>query len=154
MTKSKYYIELTIFLGEIKDEKQIDFHKYFHLKTIENFVIHFDELNYSVREDVYKLIIEYLNVIKDINIKNVKNDSIELYRNYVYPIAIDYYSKIGFVPYAKNTTLFTIFFLGLVVMLLFELSVIWHIGFVLIFMIHHIRLFIKKNKNIVFGYRY
>ena len=84
-------------LDELKNEGGI-IKKYYHFRSIGNFIYFFDELgNNQVKEKVYFTIIEYLDLVKDEPIYDI-NECITVYEEYIKPIGSLYENAFGFMP--------------------------------------------------------
>ena len=128
--------------------------KFYHLKTIKNFITHFDKLRPSDTEEAFESLVTYFEAVDQIGAFEAKETTKEIYQQLVYPIALDYYIKIGFVVYARWQVIYGLFGILLLIVYLLALPSFIYLIVSILFIIHHCWVLGKKVKNKVFGYRY
>lgn len=92
-TRSKLYNELEDLSKTIGDSEI----KKYNLGTVKNFIYHIEHINENDKEQVKKVIIDYINFIKTNDPPKNNNDTILLFNEFLVPIS-SHYSRIGFLP--------------------------------------------------------
>lgn len=128
--------------------------KHYNLRSVKNFIVHFDKLLDDDRSEAYQRIKDYLDLVKDSNPLEIRENTVELYNEAIYPIASDYYFKLGFVPYARWLVIYAMLFALVLFLFLIGVPFIWYTIVLLAFIIHHTWVLHKKTTNKVFGLRY
>ncbi len=154
MSNLDYSFQLNKFYQEILQGINKKDFRHYNIRTIRNFIIHFDKLKEEDKAEVYELINSYLNLIKGTNSIEIRENTVELYNDFVYPIARKYYSSLGFVPYARGVVFYYMLIILLVFLYFLEVPFVFHIIILIVFMIIHSRTLQKKINNKVFGLRY
>ena len=127
--------------------------KRYNLHTAKNFIIHYDEITGSDKNEIGDGLKRYLLHIRKINYPESNDVTIELYNEYLSSLAI-YYSRVGFITHLSYSTYFFIIILTVPFLFLLELSWIWTICLVLFLFAHWLRVWLKSRQNKVFGPRY
>lgn len=133
--------------------------KYLHLRTIGNFITHFDKIPEDDKPEVFSRIIEYLQRVKEVGKLDVKHKEDrkiirELYEQMVYPLAYEYYNAIGFFPYASRLVNYTILITVLTIIFLLQIPDIFYYLVLVIFIGVEVYTLKKRNDNKVYGYKY
>lgn len=128
--------------------------KHYNFRTIENFIIHFDKLKNENKTESYELLNNYLNLMSVTNPSEIRENTVELYDEFVYPIAYKFYIPLGFVPYARWAVLYGMLIVSLIVMFFLGLPFVCYPIILMVFILLHCRTLHKKRNNKVFGLRY
>lgn len=139
----KYYDETLISLG--KNQRR------FHLRSIKNFIIYFDEINESNKNETFDLIRDYLVLIKEIEYPQSTKDAAYLYNTFIYPIAKKSYFDIGFSPNLGWDGLIFIIVIVEVILLVLRCSIIFHSLVFLLIGVMKLKSFIKMKHHKLFG---
>lgn len=131
-----------------------EYYKYYHLKTVENLIHHFDRLKEDDKVLAFNDLKAYLEFIKEISPYEVKAVSKDVYLKFVYPIALNYYTSLGFVPYTRWAAIFLPFGILLFFFFIFGLPNASYIIAFLIFLALMLWILNNKRKKQVFGYKY
>ncbi len=128
--------------------------RFYSLRSIRNFIFHFDKLIDEDKSEAYLRIKDYLDLVKNTNPAEIRNNSQALYNEIIYSIVSDYYFRLGFVPYARWIVVYVMY--GAIFLMLFLIGIpaIYYTIILLAFIIHHCWILNKKAQNKVFGLRY
>lgn len=131
--------------------------KYFHLRSVGNFIYHIDSFTDLVeRKRKYEQLAEYLalitNILQEDKVTTITAfESRDLFDEYLYPIAKSYESSVGFFPYAKLHVIAVWFaVLSLTFFMLNIQSTIYSI-LIPLFIIYYLFIQHKRIKNRVYG---
>lgn len=154
MIDSEYKKKLQDYYDEITKGIYSKDLKHYNLRSIKNFIIHFDKLFEEDKSEAYQRINSYLDLVKESNSIEVRKNTVEMYNEIIYPIASDYYFRLGFAPYARWVVIYAMLAIILLILFLVEASLIWYTIVLLAFIAHHCWVLQKKLSNKVFGLRY
>lgn len=112
-------------LNELIHEKGIK-ERFYHFRSIQNFIYFFDDLESSqLKEKTYLILIEYLDLVKNEPIEDI-HQCTALFDEYIKPVGSLYESAFGFMP---AISLWVLIFWGIFlfgVLYMFNLSIIFY----------------------------
>ena len=142
-------IEL-LFKGNVKDR----YLRFYHLNTVRNIISHIEKLNEDAVVEVYFDLLAYFKIISKIEVGKILEVTEELFYQYVEPIINKHYLKLGFSVYSNWRVFFFVYSIFSIILLLFPFSIFIKLLIILIVILIRIRILIKKNKGMVFNYKY
>lgn len=162
MEESNYQDNLNKKYSEVISQIDERRHRYYNLNSIGNFIFHFEELKDQDKEKVFEHIIEYLDLIQEIDrdevreIREIRKGTRQLSEEYIFPLAHNYYSSLamGFTPYSRWTVIYAFFIIGLLVLYIIGADLFWYYPVSILFFSYHLYLLYKKSKKRVYGFGY
>ncbi len=121
----------------------------FSLSTVNNYILNFDKLMETDKEHVYTYLVNYLNLIKEIEEIKIL-EAMELYKKSLGPIE-KYYSKIGFIIFIPWKTIIYFALPITLVLIIFKAKIIVFVIFYLFMIILKIRTQFMSRKNKTYG---
>jgi|SRR4030095_1807936 len=142
---------LQVLLNELNTSIGVNEKKYFHVKTIENLIFHFEEIKTENDKNwVYETLVEYFRKCSE-NVPSIDRDtSKNLFNEYLDKITDYYHNNLGFVVLMNRVIIYLVYFLILsICYYFFNFYVVIAVASLFIFQI--IRAFKKFKEKQVYG---
>ena len=126
--------------------------KYFHLNSIRNFIIHFE--NFASYTEKY-FVIDLINKYFDFLIEKAyidQNDAKKIFYEYIQPIGIFYSKRLGFTLYTSLSTYLFFIFFAFITFYLLKFGILFYVFTILILLARYMASYLKFKKNKVFGF--
>ena len=136
-------------LNEVMLEEYIQT-RFYHFRSIQNFILSFDKLDSKEKEKVYFNLMEYLDVVKKDPITNM-HQCADLFTEYIRPVGSLYENSYGFMP---NISWWIIIFWAIFsfgILYVFNLSIIFYIIIGVFFISYYIYILKKRIEKKVYG---
>ena len=140
-TLLEYYDETLTFLPNNSLKK-------YNLHTIKNFIIHIDKVDSKLI--AAETIFNYLTYIRTIGPITSNSQTIELFKTFIYPKA-PIYERVGFMLYTSIWLMCLLTLILVIVLFIFNSSLIWYSVPTLCLLIYISLIFYKKLQNKVYG---
>jgi hypothetical protein len=113
---------LKLKLEELKNKRHTDYHKYLNLKSIENFITHYDRIKPDSKKSfVLENLNGFIDSFKDLYNPNL-DDYLELYNLFIVPVGRLYSSKAGFTFVTRPKYYILYLVIGIIALLVLKLS--------------------------------
>lgn len=134
----------------LSDAVPVDLRKYYHLNSVLNFCLAYDQLK-SNRTEVYERLCNYFDLVKGQNVANV-TESLELFNSQIKPLGEIFENQLGFVVFVKPwiLSIWSIFTFTIVYALKSYLPLLSAIS--LLYLGYTIRLAVKVKKRKVYAF--
>lgn len=137
-------------LNAINDLENIN-KKYYHLRSIGNFIYHFDDLgNIELKEKVYLILLEYLEIVKENPIENLQ-ECTALFDDYIRPVGDFFEHSSGFMPMISNWVIIYWIIFFCLLFFAFNLSIIFYAVIGALFLSYYFYIRKKKAENRIYG---
>ena len=139
-------------LNEVLLEEDI-VKRFYHFRSIQNFISSFDKLGSDQKQKVYSTLIEYLQKIKQEPIEDM-HQSTTLFDEYIRPVGNLYEKNLGFMPMMSVWVIcfWVIVLFG--IMFIFRLSIIFYCVIGILLASYYIYLLKKRTEKKVYGLKW
>jgi hypothetical protein len=120
---------------------------YYHIHSLENFIIHFDKLPDENIFQVFEGLMEYIKIIKGKKQHLAMYDSKELFNDYIKPMWNNYYLKIGFTADISILTRVILLIVIFSIFYFFQVASFFYVLISIIAILYSLRIFKKRKKH-------
>ena len=154
MTNEIKFITLQNRFKEIKDLYSKKNYKYIHVRTVDNFLAHSDNILIKhCKQEIFKTLTEYFDVISSKQINNI-TESLELFNKYIRPLT-NLFSELRGFHMATKLWIMILWTLPFFILLYFlKSSIYFYIGLGALIILLMIRQLYLKRKKKTFGFMY
>ena len=124
--------------------------RFYHFRSIQNFILSFDNLDCNQKEKVYLILIEYLDVVKKDPITDL-HQCADLFNEYIRPVGQLYENNVDFMP---NISSWIIIFWAIVlfgILYMFNLSIVFYLIIGIFLSSYYIYVLKKRKEKKVYG---
>jgi hypothetical protein len=140
------------FIRILEDER--GYRKYYCLKSIKNFLYHFDEVkDKQFQKDILELLNGYLQEVDHSPIYNML-DGTELCNKYIYPVGKIYERFYNFMPYIRKSSIIYLASFFIVTIYIFNLPLISYVFVSACFLGYYSYIMIKARQKRTYGFCY